>query len=182
VWIENLGDGNFSFHKLPAAAQLAPLFAATAVDINKDGYEDIVAVGNDFGTETGGGRIDALNGICLLFDPATKSFRPLSVQESGLFIPGNGRTLTRLRRGDEQVLIAAENKGPTRAYKTPLAAGRWQVVSNGTARLVLTHQDGHKSVKECYYGSSFLSQGSRQVWLSEEVTGVEEISFLGTDQ
>ncbi|MFT5998942.1 MAG: hypothetical protein ACI81P_001398 [Neolewinella sp.] len=177
VWIENLGDGNFSFHQLPATAQLAPLFAATTVDLNKDGYEDIVAIGNDFGTETGGGRIDALNGICLLFEPATKSFRPLSVQESGLYVPGNGRTLTRLRRGDEQVVIAAENKGPTRAYKLPQAAGRWQAVSNGTARLILTHQDGHKSVKECYYGSSFLSQGSRQVWLSDQVVGVEEVLF-----
>ncbi len=74
-------------------------------------------------------------------------------------------------------MIAAENKGPTRAYKLPQAAGRWQAVSNGTARLILTHQDGHKSVKECYYGSSFLSQGSRQVWLSDQVVGVEEVLF-----
>lgn len=181
VWIENLGDGAFKFHPLPAAAQLAPLFAATTVDLNKDGFEDIIAVGNDFGVETGGGRIDALNGICLLFEPATRSFRPLSVQESGLFIPGNGRTLARLRRGNQQVVVAAENKGETRAYRLPQAAGRWQVVAHNTARLILTHQDGHQSVRECYYGSGFLSQGSRQIWLSADVTGVEEVSFRGSE-
>lgn len=179
AWIENLGDGGFVFHQLPAAAQLAPLFAVTTVDLNQDGYEDLVAVGNDYGTETGGGRIDALNGIALLFEPAAKSFRPLSIQESGLFVPGNGRSLVRLRRGEEQVLIAAENQGQTRAYELPTAGGRWYQPGAGTARLLLTHQDGRKSVKECYYGSGFLSQGARGVWLPETITEVEEVSFNG---
>jgi hypothetical protein len=177
AWIENLGDGLFRFHELPAAAQLAPLFAVTAVDLNQDGHEDLVAVGNDYGTETGGGRIDALNGLALLFDPSTKSFRSLSMKESGLFVPGNGRSLVRLRGIDGQVLIAAENQGATRAYKVAAAGGRWHRPSAGTTRLILTYRDGHQSVKECYYGSGFLSQGSRNVWLAETVTVVKEVSF-----
>lgn len=177
VWIENLGDGEFTFHQLPAAAQLAPLFAVTAVDLNEDGYEDLVAVGNDYGTETGGGRIDALNGIALLFDPATKSFRSLPMGESGLFVPGNGRSLVRLRHGEGQLVVAAENQGETRAYELPTSRGRWQPLSAETARLILTYQDGHQSVKECYYGSGFLSQGSRNVWLPETVVSVKEVSF-----
>ncbi|TXF89900.1 RNA-binding protein [Neolewinella aurantiaca] len=177
AWVENLGDGNFAFHQLPAAAQLAPLFAVTTVDLNHDGYEDLVAVGNDFGAETGGGRIDALNGIALLFDPATKSFRSLSMQESGLFVPGNGRSLVSLRGADGQVLVAAENQGPTRAYELPTAGGRWYQPAAKTARLSLTYKDGHTSVKECYYGSGFLSQGGRGVWLPDSVTEVEEVGF-----
>jgi hypothetical protein len=177
AWIENLGDGLFRFHELPAAAQLAPLFAVTAVDLNQDGHEDLVAVGNDYGTETGGGRIDALNGLALLFDPSTKSFRSLSMKESGLFVPGNGRSLVRLRGIDGQVLIAAENQGATRAYKVAAAGGRWHRPSAGTTRLILTYRDGHQSVKECYYGSGFLSQSSRNVWLAETVVEVEEVAF-----
>ena len=177
AWIENLGDGQFSFHQLPAAAQLAPLFAVTAVDLNQDGYEDLVAVGNDYGTETGGGRIDALNGLALLFDPSTKSFRSLSVGESGLYVPGNGRSLVCLRGAEGQVLVAAENQGETRAYELAAAGGRWYQPGAGAARLLLTHMDGHQSVKECYYGSGFLSQGSRNVWLAETVVEVEEVAF-----
>jgi len=177
AWIENLGDGNFKFHQLPAAAQLAPLFAVTAVDLNNDGYEDLVAVGNDYGTETGGGRIDALNGIVLLFDQSTKSFRSRSMVESGLFVPGNGRTIVRLRHGDEAVLVAAENQGETRAYEVPVSGGRWHALSADASRLLLTYQDGHQSVKECYYGSGFLSQNGRNLWLPKTVVSVEEISF-----
>jgi len=183
VWIENLGNGEFRFHRLPAAAQVAPLFALTTVDLNQDGYDDLVGVGNDYGTETGGGRIDALNGICLLFDPSSKSFRPLSAGESGFYVPGNGRTLTRLRSGDDQLVVAAENKGASRAYRIiPSGGGRWLKPDSGTSRLQLTHADGHRSVRECYYGSGFLSQNSRQLWIGSDVTEVVEISFTAEAQ
>lgn len=178
AWIENLGDGNFRFHQLPAAAQLAPLFAVSVVDVNQDGYDDLVAVGNDYGTETGGGRIDALNGIVLLFDPAAKTFKSLSIQESGLYTPGNGRSLVQLRHGEDRTLVTSENKGATRAYKLPSAKGRWVQLKPATARLLLTHQDGHQSVKECYYGSGYLSQQSRNVWLPNTVVAVEEVLFM----
>ncbi|MCX8212673.1 MAG: hypothetical protein OTI34_16585, partial [Lewinella sp.] len=101
----------------------------------------------------------------------------LSMKESGLFVPGNGRSLVRLRGIDGQVLIAAENQGATRAYKVAAAGGRWHRPSAGTTRLILTYRDGHQSVKECYYGSGFLSQGSRNVWLVETVVEVEEVAF-----
>ena len=52
-WIENLGSGRFTFHRLPAAAQLAPLFGAVVRDVNADGYPDVVAIGNDYGAEVG---------------------------------------------------------------------------------------------------------------------------------
>ncbi|MBC6993746.1 VCBS repeat-containing protein [Neolewinella lacunae] len=177
AWIENLGNGQFTFHQLPAAAQLAPLFAAVPVDINQDGYADLVAIGNDYGAETGGGRIDALNGICLLFEPAAKTFRPLPLRESGLYVPGNGRSLVRMRAGEQQLLVAAENQGPTRAYAVPGAPGRWLRIGANTARLNLVHADGHRSVQECYYGSGFLSQSSRQVWIPATVREVTEMPF-----
>jgi hypothetical protein len=178
AWIENLGGGDFALHKLPPAAQLAPLFATTTADINGDGYQDIVAVGNDYGAETGGGRLDALNGITLLFNPADKTFSAVDLPQSGLYVPGNGRSLVRLRHGEDQVFVAAENQGPTRAFKAENSAGRWYSVKPTTARLLLTHQDGSQSVWECYYGSGFLSQNSRQVWLPETIVEVKEQGFV----
>ncbi|PHI18876.1 RNA-binding protein [Lewinellaceae bacterium SD302] len=175
-WVENLGDGNFAFHTLPLEAQLAPLFGGVTTDLNGDGYLDIMAIGNDYGTETGGGRLDAMNGICLIYQPADKTFRPLSIQESGLYVPGNGRTLVTLRSGDQRIAVAAENQGPTRAYRLPNSpGGRWYSPQAGVSRLMLTHQNGERSVREIYLGSSFLSQVSRQVWLGADVNEVEEV-------
>ena len=59
VWIENLGDGQFTFHELPREAQVAPLFGTQLLDLNGDGYDDLIAVGNDYGAETGMGTLDA---------------------------------------------------------------------------------------------------------------------------
>ncbi len=175
AWIENLGGGQFSFHQLPAEAQLAPLYGVVTADLNQDGHQDIIAIGNDYGTETGGGRIDALNGICLLYDAQKKTFIPQDLRKSGFFVPGNGRSLTQLRLGEEQILVTGENQSPTRAYALAPAPGRWQQVAPRATRLVLTHQDGKQSVQECYYGSGFLSQKSRQIWLPATVTSVREI-------
>lgn len=181
AWVENLGGGDFAFHKLPPAAQVAPLFGTTLTDLDGDGYQDIIAVGNDYGAETGGGRLDALNGICLLYDPEAKNFRPLRSGESGLYVPGNGRTVVGLRSGDQRAVVAAENQGETRAYTLRRTAGRWVHPGPQTARLVLTHTDGKSSVREVYYGSGFLGQNSRQVWLDASVTEVEEIGFDGSE-
>ncbi|MEM6772665.1 MAG: VCBS repeat-containing protein, partial [Bacteroidota bacterium] len=174
AWIENLGDGEFAFHALPAAAQAAPLFGTTLTDLNGDGYLDIIGVGNDYGAEVGGGRMDALDGICLLYAPETKSFRPLTMRESGLYVPGNARSVVRLRQGDQTLIVASENQGTTRAFRHA-GAGRWFTPQAQTARLLLTHQDGSRSVRECYYGSGFLGQSSWQVWLPEGVMEVEEV-------
>ena len=180
AWVENLGDGEFAFHDLPPAAQVAPLFGTALADIDGDGYQDIIAVGNDYGAETGGGRLDALNGICLLFEPDANRFRPLRAEESGLYAPGNGRTVISLRSGDKRVVVTAENQGATRAYELPPGmGGRWVKPRALTARLLLSHRDGTTSVREVYHGSGFLSQSSRQVWLDETVTGVQEIGLTG---
>jgi len=85
--------------------------------------------------------------------------------------------VVRLRHGDGTLLVAAENQGATRAYEVPVSGGRWHQLSADASRLLLTHEDGHQSVKECYYGSGFLSQNGRSLWLPESVVSVEEISF-----
>ncbi|MBC7849036.1 MAG: VCBS repeat-containing protein, partial [Chitinophagaceae bacterium] len=67
-YIENKGNGKFVVHALPAAAQLSPLNGIVIDDVNDDTHLDIVAVGNDYGTEVSTGRYDALNGLVLLGD------------------------------------------------------------------------------------------------------------------
>ncbi len=164
VWIENLGDGNFTFHELPREAQVAPLFGLQPLDVNGDGYDDLVAIGNDYGAETGMGMLDALNGLVLLYDPVGREFVAQSLQESGIFVPGNGRSLTVLNAGGRPLLVAAENQGPTRSYLTADAGATYVEFPPDARRLTYTLV-GKPVVVEAYWGSGYLSQRGRGAWV-----------------
>ncbi|MEM9528293.1 MAG: FG-GAP-like repeat-containing protein, partial [Bacteroidota bacterium] len=177
AWIENQGTGNYQLHKLPPAAQMAPLFGAQSIDVNGDAYPDVVAVGNDFGTEVGMGRLDGLNGLVLLFDPAEKNFQVVSLAESGMYVPGNGRSLVLLPVGSDHqpTIIAAENQGKTRAYQIPGHQLKWYPVDDKVTTLSFQLPDGKRSVLECSLGSGFLSQNAQGAWLPVAATDIQEV-------
>ena len=181
AWIENEGNGNFTFHELPRVAQLAPLFGLQTLDLDADGYEDLIAIGNDYGAETGTGMQDALNGLLLRFDPTSKQFTP--VEDDAFFVPGNGRSLTVVDIQGQAGLIAAENQGPTYAYTLTRAAEAYTrvVVPPDAQRVVYTLPGGGQSLTEVYHGSGYLSQRSRTVWLPAGSTHVEVVTFSGQD-
>lgn len=57
-------------------------------DYDSDGNLDVLINGNDYGTEVTVGRYDALNGLLLKGD-GKGGFKPLTILESGIFIPLN---------------------------------------------------------------------------------------------
>ena len=76
-----------------------------ADDFDGDGNLDVLINGNDFGTEVSIGRYDALNGL-LLKGNGDGGFTPLSIQQSGIFIPGNGRAVVKLLGTSGNYLVA----------------------------------------------------------------------------
>ncbi|MEO7120796.1 MAG: VCBS repeat-containing protein, partial [Ginsengibacter sp.] len=91
-YIENLGNGKFKMHPLPAMAQMAPVFGMIVDDFNNDGNLDVLLCGNDFGNEVRDGRYDAMNGLLLLGD-GKGNFVPQTILKSGIYIPGNAKAL-----------------------------------------------------------------------------------------
>jgi hypothetical protein len=65
-------------------------------DFDGDGNLDVVMNGNDYGSDASVGRYDALNGLMLKGD-GKGGFKPLSILQSGIYIPGNGKALVKLR-------------------------------------------------------------------------------------
>ena len=65
-------------------------------DFDGDGNLDVVINGNDYGSDASIGRYDALNGLMLKGD-GKDGFKPLSILQSGIYIPGNGKALVKLR-------------------------------------------------------------------------------------
>ena len=115
-YIHNLGNGKFEIQALPAMAQMAPVFGMVTGDFNGDGKLDIAMCGNDFGAEVTNGRQDALNGLVLLGD-GKGTFTALTILQSGIYIPGDGRSFVKLKNPSGQLLLASsENKGKLKLF------------------------------------------------------------------
>jgi hypothetical protein len=159
-YLRNEGGGKFTLIPLPNEAQVSVITAMTAGDFDGDGNLDVLLNGNDFGIDIGIGRYDALNGLLLKGDGAG-GFTPLTMQQSGICIPGNGRALVQLRDpwGGYRV-AASQNKDNLKLYALNRKTGSIPVSADDVSALI-RYKDGKVQKEEFYYGSSFLSQSSR---------------------
>ncbi len=177
-YIENLGNGKFKLHALPIMAQIAPLYAMVVDDFNKDGNIDVAINGNDFGTETGNGRYDALNGLVLLGD-GKGNFSPQSILQSGFFIPGNGKALIKCRSANNNYLLAAsQNNGPVKIFSSK---GKQKIIPlTPNDKYCIYHlKNGKKRKEEFYTGQSYLSQSAAFIVLDENMVSIEITNTKG---
>lgn len=178
-YLENKGGGTFEITPLPIAAQFAPIYGLVVNDFNQDGHEDVLVGGNDFGMEVSMGRHDALNGLLLTGD-GTGNFAPISMQESGVVIPFDAKSLVKLRAKDHDLYIAAQNQGQLRLFKT--ATSTALEVQPQDAYAIITDQSGKTYRQEFYYGNTYLSQSSRQLTLPNNFQQVEIFQYTGTSR
>jgi hypothetical protein len=104
----NQGNGQFDIQPLPARVQLSSVNAIQCVDINGDGFPDLVLGGNEFGFLPQFGRLDASFGHVLLNDGKGK-FQWLEPGRSGLDLGGQIRDITRLTAKDHVYLLFLRN-------------------------------------------------------------------------
>ncbi|MBK8566477.1 MAG: VCBS repeat-containing protein [Saprospiraceae bacterium] len=177
-YIENLGGGKFELRELPMAAQLAPVNGILAEDFNGDGHQDLLLAGNDFGTEVGMGRYDAMNGQVLLGD-GKGSFATQPMQRSGICIPDDAKGLTTVASSDGNMLvIAGQNKGSLKIFQSNTPNKAIALQPNDFT-LLLKWKDGHTERREIGYGQGFLSQPTRSLFLPDGVTEVEVVDYQG---
>jgi hypothetical protein len=156
----NDGNGKFTLIPLPAQAQLSVLNGMIADDFDGDGNLDVLINGNDWGTEVSVGRYDALNGLLLKGD-GKGNFAPQSILESGIYIPGNGKSMVSLKSQDGSYLVAAaQNRGPLKIFKLKRKTGFIPLLPDDISA-ELTFNNGTNRKVEFYYGNSFLSQSAR---------------------
>jgi hypothetical protein len=176
--IRNDGQGKFSIHALPQEAQFSMLNGMVLEDFNGDGNLDLLLNGNDFGTEVPFGRYDALNGLVLL-GLGDGNFKPLSIAESGIYIPGNGKGLSMLRNQSGSMMFAAtENRGPLRIFEARTKL-RYYIAEPNDASVVIFMKNGKSQRREFNYGNSFLSQSSRFIVIPENAERMEVRNFSG---
>jgi hypothetical protein len=93
--------------------------------------------------------------------------------ESGIFIGGNGKGLSKLKAADgacywQQLKIM----GPVEVFKQKQRSKIIEAAA-GDAFAILTFNDGKKQKIEFNYGSSFLSQSPRCFLISSKVTSCD---------
>jgi hypothetical protein len=160
VYLRNDGGGKFTAIPLPVEAQFSVLNGMVVDDYDGDGNLDVLINGNDFGTEVGIGRYDALNGLLLKGD-GTGGFTPLSILQSGIYIPGDGKALVKLRGSAGNYLVAAsQNKSDLKLYELRKKTGSISIAPDDMSAIV-RYRNGTIRKEEFYYGNSFLSQSAR---------------------
>jgi hypothetical protein len=170
--LRNEGNGRFSLEPLPVEAQLSVIDGMVAEDFDGDGKLDVVLSGNDYGTEPSVGRYDAMSGLLLKGD-GKGNFAPLSILESGLFLPGDQKALVKLRGAGGRCLLAAgQNRGALQVFELKRNI-RCISLQPGDVSARIKYRDGSVRKEEFAYGSSFLSQSGRFLNLDGPVVTVE---------
>jgi len=178
AFIRNNGDGTFTMEPLPDMAQYSAINGMVTDDFDGDGNLDICMSTNDFGTVPSYGRYDALNGLVLKGD-GKGGFTPLTILQSGIFIPENGKAMVKLRSHDGKYLIAAsQNKDSLKVFELKRNCYFLPVRSDDVAAVII-YKNGRRQRRETGYGNSFLSQSGRFIPVDSTVSFVEITNSRG---
>ncbi len=170
-YMENLGNGRFVLRSLPQSCQMGPIEGIIVEDFDGDGNLDALLTGNSYTTEVATGRYDAIKGIMLLGD-GNGSFSELPLEESGFLndLDASAMVLTRGAKGNSYVVIA-NNNGPLKMFelKKEDPLNKTLMVGPQTVNAEILYKDGRQRKMEFYYGSGYLSQGSRSILLNDAI-------------
>ena len=171
VYLRNDGRGKFTMIPLPKEAQSSVVNGMVVDDFDGDGNLDVLMNGNDYGTDISIGRYDALNGLLLKGDGAG-GFTPLSILQSGIYIPGNGKALVKLQSSSGNYLVAAsQNRDVLKLYELKRKIKSIRVEPDDVSALIRL-KNGQTRKEEFYYGTSFLSQSARFLNLDSNTVNV----------
>ncbi|AYB29177.1 VCBS repeat-containing protein [Chryseolinea soli] len=114
--LENVGNFEFKLIPLPAVVQQAPVKDILVSDINQDGQDDLLIVGNDFTIEPVEGQHDASVGLVLLGD-GNGRLQPLTPQRSGFWVEHDARRICKVKQKNGDLIVVTQNSGPLLAFK-----------------------------------------------------------------
>lgn len=109
IYLENKGNGEFSIEKLPNQVQISPILDFQFLDIDNDGQDEIISVGNLYNTEVETVRYDASYGNIMKFDNG--EFNTMSVKQTRVSVQGDSKnsSLITLNNGKKLLLITRNN-------------------------------------------------------------------------
>jgi len=119
--VRNEGAGRFAVVPLPDEAQLAPVFALLATDVDGDRHTDLLLAGNFGGVKPEVGRMLASRGLLLRGDGAGR-FAPMHATASGFVVPGEARDIVRIRTAAGVAYVVSRNGDRPLRFARPVRA------------------------------------------------------------
>ncbi|MEM6840619.1 MAG: VCBS repeat-containing protein [Bacteroidota bacterium] len=179
-YLENLGNGKFSIQSLPTEAQIAPIFGIAVQDYNQDGYLDVLCSGNFHAAEAAAGPRDASLGGLLLGD-GNGNFVSASPNRTGFIADGNARGIVQLSSGDQMLMVVANNNQPLEVFGFSLGGKMYQAKDKDAFTMVML-ADGTSYKDEFTYGSGYLSQSARTLWLPPSTHELRVTSYQSSSR
>ncbi|MGJ8736612.1 VCBS repeat-containing protein [Zobellia laminariae] len=178
AYLENTGGGKFKISDLPRTSQIAPIYSTTISDFNDDGNLDVLAIGNFYSGETFAGRYDASIGT-LLEGNGTGHFNSVNVDKSGFFVQADAKGQVKLFTTNDELIISSVNDGNLKVHKKLSRAQKVYSPKNKDAYALIEYENGKKQKIEFYYGTGYLSQGSRKLVIPQNAVSVRILDFEG---
>jgi hypothetical protein len=100
-------SGKFTERALPIEVQFSPVYASAALDLDGDGFLDLIIGGNEFDVKLKFGRYDSSQGAVLLGD-GKGGFKYLNPAQSGLSLKGEIRAI---KSSDDLIFIYLKDQG-----------------------------------------------------------------------
>jgi len=115
--LRNDGSGQFEFVPFPDLAQLSSVNAFMNKDLDGDGQDEIIIAGNLYTSEIETPRADAGYGLVLKNNSEGTTFSVMNADNSGLFLPGDVKSLNFIKMNNAEGLVAGNNDGPVSIYR-----------------------------------------------------------------
>ncbi len=115
LYLQNNGDGTFSALALPTLAQVSPIRAIIAHDVDGDGNLDLIVAGNLYDAEPNTPRTDAGNGLWLSGN-GRGHFTPVPPVESGFLAPLDVTGLALIKTPAGKAVLVANNGDSLQAF------------------------------------------------------------------
>lgn len=170
--------GVFSIEHLPMFAQAGPIYGLIACDVDGNGFQDIIGIGNNFSTRVQHGKDDAFNGFILFNKEGQLTFN--SGESNGFYVPGDGKSLVWLPgKSNGLTLIATQNKDKSLLFKEKKKKLRFIPAPKGSIYAKVQLKSGKTRVESTGFGAGYISVSAPGVWINEQVSGVQFVMANG---
>jgi hypothetical protein len=176
AYIENLGKGKFAMRNLPIEAQFAPVYGMVSKDFNGDGNLDVLCIGNSYATEVQTGRYDS-QGSFLLFGDGKGNF---TVNRKEINAIGDNKAIAELISANgSSLFLISSNSDSLHVYRLNQPSQKIVSINPDDTYAIIAFRNGTKCRREFYYGSTYLSQSTRQLTISPNIRSVDVYNSAG---
>jgi hypothetical protein len=162
--------GVFTVSDLPWNAQIGPITGILAIDVDANGFDDLVCIGNNSYTRVTHGPDDAQNGMILL--NSANGMKVSGGVSNGFYVPGDGRGLVWYEKANQKLGIAASQNNDYVKLFDPIADMKFLRAPSNAVKATLILKDGTKKSSYIGRGSGYYSSKTPGIVINKMVKSV----------